>query len=114
MQGEASAICNVACHRCTELVATSINAHIDALVVQSTELAEELAQDFDVIELQEHEVSVTELVEDDLLLSIPFRVCERGESCENYLLKKANDQAEQKSPQERLRPFANLRDLLEG
>lgn len=114
VHGRASVTGNVTCHRCSELVSTTINADIDAFVVESQQLAEELAQDFDVIELEEREVSVSELVEDDLMLSLPWRVICPNENCENDLLKKGDDRLAEKSSPGKRRPFANLRDLLDG
>ncbi|MCY4130882.1 MAG: DUF177 domain-containing protein [Gammaproteobacteria bacterium] len=112
MQGQATVTAEVACHRCSESVATTIRADIDARIVQSDEIAQNLAQEADVIVVTDNPVSVTDLVEDDLIMSIPWRVCERQEDCPNLSEGKGEDTRDGNVDDATQKPFANLRQLL--
>lgn len=107
--GEAVVAADVTCHRCSEPVRTQIAATIDAIIVRSDELAKDLAQETDVIVVAENPASVSELIEDDLMLSIPWRVCENEDECENVAaIGTANELVTTNR-----KPFANLRELLD-
>lgn len=112
MQGHASVIAEVACHRCSESVSTTIRADIDARIVRSEDIASNLAQDTDVIVVTDNPVSVTELVEDDLIMSIPWRVCQQPEDCPNLGDGETGEIEDGDSDDATQRPFANLRQLL--
>lgn len=99
------------CHRCMKGVATAIKAEIDALVVRSEEVAKDLAQSDDVILVSEDPVPVSELIEDDLIMSIPWRVCVSGDQCDNLSGMPLRGSI-QKKAEDTHSPFANLRDLL--
>ncbi len=112
MQGHASVTAGVACHRCAESVETTIQADIDARIVDSDETARELAQDSDVIVIEDNPVSVSELIEDDLILSIPWRVCENQKDCPNLNNDAAAETQDEELSESTQKPFANLRELL--
>ncbi len=112
MQGHASVIAGVACHRCAESVETTIHADIDARIVESDETARQLAQDSDVIVIEDNPVAVSELIEDDLILSIPWRVCENEKNCRNLKNDAAAETQDEKPSESSQKPFANLRELL--
>ena len=101
----------IACHRCMKGVPTTVKAEINALVVRSEEVAKELAQSDDVILVSEDPVSVTDLIEDDLIMSIPWRVCVSGDQCDNLSDIPSSDSIQTKEDDTHS-PFANLRDLL--
>lgn len=112
MQGQAVIEAEVACHRCSESVSTTICAVIDARIVRSEAVAQDLAKEEDVIVVQDNPVEIHELVEDDLIMSIPWRVCENQEDCPNLgdgIVGERQDESQQESKQ---KPFANLRELL--
>ena len=113
MQGQASLTADVACHRCSESVVTTISAEIDARIVRSEELARDLAQDADVIVVPDNPVPVTDLIEDDLIMSIPWRVCEQQEDCPNLGVSGARESQDGNLDDSMQRPFANLRRLLD-
>ena len=113
MQGRASIEAEVACHRCSESVVVTICANIDARIVRSEEVASDLAQEADVIVVKDNPVEVSDLIEDDLIMSIPWRVCENQENCPNLgdaTVSEPHDESQQESTQ---KPFANLRELLD-
>lgn len=113
MQGQASVTAEVACHRCSESVATTIRADIDARIVRTEQIARDLAQDADVIVITDNPVSVTELIEDDLIMSIPWRVCEQQNECPNLGDIEARETQDENLDKSMQRPFANLRQLLD-
>lgn len=112
MHGHAAVTAEVGCHRCNESVTTTIRADIDARIVRSDEIARDLAQDTDVIVITDNPVSVTDLIEDDLILSIPWRVCEQQEDCPNLGEVDASETQDGDLDDALQRPFANLRQLL--
>ncbi len=112
LQGEASFSANVACHRCGESMTTTIRADIDARIVRSEELASTLAQDSDVIVVTDNPVSVVELIEDDLIMSIPWRVCNQQDDCPNLSQRETQEYKDGDSDDATQKPFANLRQLL--
>ena len=113
MQGQASVTAEVACHRCSESVATTIRADIDARIVRTEQIARDLAHDADVIVVTDNPVSVTELIEDDLIMSIPWRVCEQQEECPNFADVETGETQDENLDKSMQRPFANLRQLLD-
>ena len=112
MQGQALVTAEVACHRCSESVATTIRADIDARIVRSEEIAQDLAQEADVIVAADNPVSITDLIEDDLIMSIPWRVCERQEDCPNLSESVVAETQDDNVDDSTQKPFANLRQLL--
>ncbi len=108
MQGQAVVAADVACHRCAEFVSTTICAEIDARIVRTEERARDLVPEADVIVVTDNPVDVSELIEDDLIMSIPWRVCENQIACENLV----DDAQAGESADTTQKPFANLRELL--
>lgn len=113
MQGQASVTADVACHRCAESVETTIQADIDARIVRSEDTARQLAQESDVIVVQDNPVAVSDLIEDDLIMSIPWRVCEDREDCPNQDVEITDESQDEDRGVSSQRPFANLRELLD-
>ena len=112
MKGFAAVEAVIACHRCSESVPTTIRADVDALVVRSIILAKALAQESDVIIAAESSIAIAELIEDDLIMSVPWRVCENADDCPRFSanpLDRNHDETDAESTQ---KPFANLRQLL--
>lgn len=71
------------CHRCLEPVDLSLEVELDAVLAFDEREAISLGKMYEVIHLPKGNISVVDLIEDDLLLSIPKDVCELGEKCEN-------------------------------
>ena len=70
------------CERCLDAVPYELAAQVDALAVVGEEAAErEAALGRDVCVLAARETSIEALVEDDLLLSLPTRICAEPEHC---------------------------------
>ncbi len=109
MCGHAQILAKLTCHRCLAAVPCAVRAEIDTLVVQSDALARQLAQETDVLVIDKPPVDICELVEDDLILSIPWRVCDDMDNCPRSSVRQYLAQ----TTEERQHPFKNLRDLLQ-
>lgn len=72
---------NVCCGGCSETLAVDIDADIDFRVVAREEDADALMPTVDVVVCDEASVPVSELIEDDLLLSIPSVGCVDRTTC---------------------------------
>jgi len=81
--GHATFTPRLQCQRCLEPVERSLDVPIDLCVVASDEQAAEVAEELDAFVLTEDDVSIAELVEDDLLLALPSQVCNAYEECPN-------------------------------
>ncbi len=71
------------CQACLEDVPRRVHATIDYRVVRSEAEAQEVATSADPFLMRGESVAVAELVEDDLLMSLPIRGCEAGSPCPN-------------------------------
>lgn len=80
--GTAGVAAALVCGRCLETVPCKLSAEIDALAVVGEAAAEGAsAEPRDVCVLAARETPIEALVEDDLLLSLPTRVCAEPEHC---------------------------------
>ncbi len=113
--GQATANLALDCHMCTEPVALELTAEV-AGVLARTETEAQLWRDQDaalnIIMVSSAELNELELVEDELLLRLPSRVCV-DTACERRpgLVYPAAEQAQQN---DRQRPFAALAQLKLG
>ena len=71
------------CHRCLKPVDLWLEVELNALLVFDEDEANSLSENYEVIQLTKGNTSLVDLIEDDLLLSIPKDVCKFGPSCEN-------------------------------
>jgi uncharacterized protein len=95
------------CQRCLEPVARRVHTDIDLCVVASEHAAQQIEPDLNPFVLEGGEATLATLVEDDVLLSLPVRVCELGDDCP---LRPTLDYPAPDAPQEsRQNPFAALR-----
>lgn len=82
--GIAGVAAELVCGRCLETVPCELSAEIDALAVVGEAAAEDAsAEPRDVCVLTARDTPIEALVEDDLLLSLPTRVCVEPEHCPN-------------------------------
>ena len=114
VSGEATLEAKVTCHRCSVPVGTTIVAEMDATIVRSEDDAREFAQQGDVILVNDTSVSVVELIEDDLMMSVPWRVCEQGDNCVNLHASEKSAKSADADGFLKHQPFKNLRDLLKS
>lgn len=102
---------NVCCGGCSETLAVDIDADIDFRVVASEADADALMPTVDVVVCDAASVAVSDLIEDDLLLSIPSVGCVDRSTCPH-----ATELGEflEQDRGERANPFAALRSWKAG
>lgn len=83
IEGQAIAPAKLMCFTCMKSMERDVAARIDVCIVESESEAKEVFADFDAVVLPDGPTTIEELVEDDILLSIPSTACEDGESCAN-------------------------------
>ncbi|MCZ6618026.1 MAG: YceD family protein [Gammaproteobacteria bacterium] len=69
------------CHRCSETLNRTVRAQVSACLVADEQLATVLGADQEVLVTDGTGVTAAEIVEDELILSLPERLCEH-EPCE--------------------------------
>jgi uncharacterized protein len=114
--GEVRARIELQCQRCLEPMTKRIAQHIELALVRSEAEAHRLQAAYEVLELAGDAIGTKDLVEDELLLAIPFvPLHEASDACDATMLKKLNDDADmtmkgaaRQSPQN---PFAVLKNL---
>ena len=98
------------CQRCLEPIVRHIVADVDFRVVASDAAADEIANEFETFVSADEELSVVELIEDDLILALPNQVCEAYDACPRRpdVRYPRDDVDEDEAP--RANPFAALAD----
>ena len=123
VKGRVVAEAELGCHRCEEMVPKQVDAALSALVAFSEEQADEwdsITPQTDVVVVESPNVNVVELVEDELLLALPDRVC-NDDNCPHMPSmwyagdgKPTDDEAvaERGVDDTRRFPFAGLKDAM--
>ena len=96
------------CERCLEPVKQHIESDFRFGLIASEDEADLLPREFEPLLVSESEQSLLELVEDELLLSLPI-VARHDEECSEILQKHKDDDEVQ---HDTYRPFAALKDLM--
>ena len=81
VHGTAAVTCELECNRCAETVAFPLRADLELSIQTDPDRASALLPERDVLLVEGAQVSIAEIVEDDLLLALPERLC-GGELCE--------------------------------
>lgn len=79
-RGECRFVARICCSRCLEPKNVEVVAELDFHVVRSEAEAQALTPEFDVVVAQEQALA-TELIEDDLLMSLPEIACTDRDAC---------------------------------
>lgn len=99
VEGSAHLRTGLVCQRCLRTVEHDVDALIDVLVLKEEIDARNLTPEHDTFVLSGREMSVEELVEDDILLSLPQQVCDHPEKCPHMpALEYPSEEAETKLP----------------
>mgnify|MGYP000051729119 FL=1 len=72
LRGDIATVVTLTCQRCLETMELSVQATIDLALVYDEEHAEKLAEDVDYLVAPEQGLVLAEVIEDELLLNIPF------------------------------------------
>lgn len=69
------------CYTCMKVRKCEVNASIDMRVVYTEDEAREIFAEFDAVVLDDGPTTIQDLIEDDVLLSIPTSVCTDAGKC---------------------------------
>ncbi len=116
--GQASTAMRVACHWCQRVVSAPVTATMHALLTQDEKGAKRAAEackargvDMDIVVVSKDVLNAVELMEDELLLSIPGRICD-DTACEHRPARSYGDEPVVGENEGTYKPFAALKDLL--
>lgn len=110
LDGEVNADLELNCQCCLEPVSYHVQSRFRFGLISSDEEAGLLPEEFEPLLVSGSEQSLIDLVEDELLLSLPI-VARHDEECSEVLLKHKDDEDE-KVQHDTHRPFAALKDLM--
>ena len=111
LRGTVSAKLLVECQRCLQPVETEVSGHFKFALVNSEEEFELLPEEFEPYLIEGEEQSVIELVEDELLLSLPM-VTIHEDACSEFMSKQNEEvKAAIEAEKEAEHPFAALKAL---
>ena len=75
VQGELQTRVALECHRCLESVPIPLTAEFEVLIVREDEEATLLGAEHDVMQVPTDQIAIGDLVEDELILALPAKVC---------------------------------------
>jgi len=111
VHGHATVRVSIECGRCLQPQARALDVSLDLCVVGSDTSASELAGDLEPFVLDGDEITVPDLIEDDLILALPHQVCDEQETCPNRPpLEYGEPDSAEGAGAERKSPFAALAD----
>jgi uncharacterized protein len=111
LRGKVSAKLLVECQRCLNPVEIEVSGRFKFALVNSEEEFELLPEEFEPYLLEGEEQSVIELIEDELLLSLPM-VTIHEEDCSEYMAKQNSEiKAAIEAEKQAEHPFAALKAL---
>lgn len=93
LRGEIATVVTLTCQRCLEAMELPVQTTIDLALVYDEEHAEKLAEDVDYLVVPEQGVVLAEIIEDELLLNIPFTPMH--DDCDGLAYEQSDDIAEQ-------------------
>ena len=112
VQGVASVVLELECHRCAEVTGYSLGSEFDLAIVADEAAASRVSDSGDVLVVDGPGVSVAQVIEDELLLALPDQLC-RTSRCDRLppmaypALEAGEETAQEVSPG----PFAVLEQL---
>lgn len=108
ISGSFSARVSLICQRCLQPLPATVTARISLGIVQGTQEAKLLPAEYEPLEVGAEPVSLSELIEDEVLLALPFAPLHATGQCPAG---SAPPEAVKESVPERQRPFAELIEL---
>ena len=106
--GQIATKAKLQCDACSLEKVVPFTVNLDVRLVRSEREAREIFEEFDAIVVNDDKITLQELIEDDVLLSIPSRVCDDQQACPQ---RHADTEA---IPQTTHRPFANIGQLIKA
>jgi uncharacterized protein len=83
VQGPVAVTLTLECQRCLEPVTRRVEIAVNLCLVGSDAQAADVADESEAFVLSDDEISIAELIEDDLLLALPSQVCVAYDECPN-------------------------------
>ncbi len=112
IKGSVKAELLLECQRCLSPMSFSVMSQLNIALVRSTEEAERLPDDYDPLLLGEPRIRLLDIVEEELLLSLPqVSRHEVGECCPDAHQETEQAATDLDEPDERVNPFAVLAKL---
>jgi len=81
LSGHITAPVKLVCQRCMKAMDFNVDANIKLAMVKSTEEAEELPDMYEPLLVDEPELSLVELIEDELMLALPIVALHSNDNC---------------------------------
>jgi len=75
VSGTAELAVDATCQRCLEVLERPLRVSFDLCIVQDPMIASELAHELDVLVADSDMVTIAEVIEDELILELPERLC---------------------------------------
>ncbi len=112
MTGQIRTSVQVECQRCLQPMSLELKADVKLVFVWSETEFQTIAEDRDPLVLGDERLELYELVEEELLLALPFSNCHDQKDCsiENYAAGSADEVLEQEQ-ESRISPFDVLKQL---
>lgn len=111
LSGWAKAVLPLQCQRCLEEVNLPIDTHLSVVFVQGLDEAEMLPEKLDPCLVEDEQVTLRDLLEDELLLMLPQVAMHDPGACKAPGSGVAEEVPIDSSKQERVNPFAALAEL---
>tara|TARA_R110002072_G_scaffold3830_6_gene27400 strand:+ start:80912 stop:81472 length:561 start_codon:yes stop_codon:yes gene_type:complete len=110
--GDASVIVSLTCQNCLAPVDYKLSARLNHVIVNTAEALFDLEEDIDGIVSPEDLISPVDLLEDELILSLPMVARHDNADCKVEDYKAAEEDNQEVSPSgETYKPFAGLAEL---
>ena len=106
--GQIATKAKLRCHACSLEKEVPFTVNLDVRLVRSEREAREIFGEFDAIVVSDDKITLQELIEDDVLMSIPSRVCDDQLACPR------RHTATEAIPPTTHRPFANIGRLMKA
>jgi len=110
-KGRLQATLNLICQRCFQSLPFPVNTGISLGMVNSMEEADLLPESYEPLMIKESAVSLLEMVEDELILSLPLIIRHKENECHVEQDYSAAPEQDRNVPIEPSNPFAVLEEL---
>lgn len=110
MRGKVVATVQQRCQRCMELMPLALDLNVELGFAMNDEQARQISAGYEPCVLSEDHVSLSELIEDEILLALPAVPMHKDDSCQPWLAdnRAEQEQQAQEDKAERKNPFAVL------
>lgn len=111
LDGQVSAELEMECQRCLAPVNIQLQSSFRFGLITSEEETDQLPQEFEPLLVEEGEQSLIDIIEDELILSLPI-VPRHDEDCSSMFTDRLSAVASDGTEEETYKPFAGLKDLM--